>query len=205
MYLESMIAARQRTEHLGFGGDNFTWNYGRRYIDEIFCETGLSEVISKTFHKLEGCDIDRQCVPIHFNLLPELKRHLNCNAHLTLGSVYYNERIRFEMSDDYIKETLRLGITPNFKFHCWITLDSTEIIDLTLASTLGSGPNSNGSGHVLAIHPDHMNEKVPKLEYVPMLLGPDYLKAVGISPESGRLFSQTSKNPRSENVDLNSP
>lgn len=189
MYSNDFKEALKRTRSLGLNLNRVALKKESRYIDEDFLSNGINEVFEKTFTRLTPNDISEQCVPIHFNVLPAIEKHFKCKAYLTIGSVKDHKNTYFDMSDDYISRTLSSGITSRFKFHCWITLDSMEIIDATLATTIGvhNGPKDL-IGQMLAIHPDDLSSNNSKLIYTPKILGSDYLKSIGINPTSGLGF-----------------
>ncbi|WP_157792576.1 hypothetical protein [Thiomicrospira microaerophila] len=151
--------------------------------------SGINQVFEKTFLPLTPTDISEQCISIHFNVLPAMERYFKCKAYLTIGSVRDHKNNYFDMTDEYISQTLSFGIMSKYKLHCWITLDSLEIIDATLATTIGvhDGPKDL-IGQMLAIHPDNLPDIGSKLVYTPKILGSSYLESIGINPRSGVAF-----------------
>ncbi len=189
MYYKDFIEALKRTRNLGLDLNRVTLNKGGRHVDEEFLTNGINQVFEKTFSSLTPIDISEQCIPIHFNVLSAIEEHFKCKAYLTIGSVRDHKNNYFDMTEEYIDQTLSSGITSKYKLHCWITLDSMEIIDAVLATTIGvhNGPKEL-VGQMLAIHPDNLTGIGSKLVYTPKILGSSYLESIGINPSSGIAF-----------------
>ena len=186
LYSADFIKAIKTTRNLGFPLSRMNIHKTKRYIDDDFLENGINDVFQKTFSTLTANDISEQCVPIHHNVLPAIEKYFGCKAYLTIGSVEDHKNCYFDMSNDYINDTLSRGVTSLFKFHCWITLDSLEIIDATLATTMGvNGGSKSLIGQMLAVHPDNLPNIGSKLIYTPKLIGSSYLENIGINPASG--------------------
>lgn len=193
MYYKDFKEALKKTRSLGLDLKRVTLNKGRRHIDEEFLTNGINQVFEKTFSSLTPTDISEQCIPIHFNVLPAIEKHFKCKAYLTIGGVRDHKNNYFDMTEEYISQTLSSGIMSKYKLHCWITLDSMEIIDATLATTIGAhdGPKKL-IGEMLAIHPDNLPDIGSKLVYTPKILGSSYLESIGINPSSGIAFGGAS-------------
>lgn len=190
MYSESFKEAVERTKNLGLIKERPKIGESKRVIDNGFLDTGINKIFEKTFTFLTPHDLSEQCVPIHFNILKAVEKHLNCKAYLTIGSVSNSGNQIFNMTEEYINETLELGIYSKFKFHCWLTLETMEIIDSTLSTTIGLNDNiPNLIGSMLAIHPSELPSIGSKLEYTPMLVGDGYLRSIGIEPTIGLGFA----------------
>ena len=193
MYSSLFKEAVLRSKKLGLFLPAIKLKPSKEHIDKSFLEDGLGQLMLDTFGPLSINDISAGCVRMHVNLLDAVKEHFNCNAYLTIGSVWNGEHPYYDFNEEKINDTLQNGISSSFPFHCWITLDSMEIIDVTFSTTYGVvNKNENMIGQSLAIHPNNLKSSGIKLVYEPKLVGDDYLKLVGFDLESGVALGFTS-------------
>ncbi|MCV6454947.1 hypothetical protein [Pseudomonas aeruginosa] len=186
MYTGFFRDAIRRTRNLGFDLPAVQLRRDHTHVDSAFLGNDLGQLIFDTFGRLSMDDISAQCVRLHSGLLAPVKDHFKCQAYLTIGSVKDGDHYYYDLNEQKIEELLRSGLESTFPFHCWITLDTLEIIDISFATTYAmSREEWDKVGEALAIHPDNLKTSGVTIEYVPMLIGDPFLNCIGIDCLSG--------------------
>lgn len=193
MYENFFKEAISRTRKLGLSLPAIKLRKGQRYTVQEFVNGGLQQLVYDTFGPLAPSEIAAGCVRMHANLLKPIESALGCKAYLTIGSVFESDHSYYDLSDQKIGDILFNGITSTFPFHCWITLDTLEIIDVSFATSYGVvNGQEQDIGRCLALHPSSMKDSGIKLIYKPMLVGEAFLKTVGFDLTSGAAIGFTS-------------
>ena len=142
----------------------------------------ISELFPLLKKVLGSVSVDRlagQCLQVNWSLLMEVERWLGCRAHFTIGWVGLGkEREWCKFDDSFVHSTLKFGHPGGpAKIHAWLTLDSLEILDVTLMTSLAVGFGiEKGKGDVLAGDADSTGVVALK----PMLVGPEFALRTGI-------------------------
>ncbi|WP_278484550.1 hypothetical protein [Achromobacter insolitus] len=125
-----------------------------------------------------------QCLQVTWDFLPAVERWLGCQAFFTIGWVDLGHSRQWDQFDDaFISTMLTRGHGGGpVKVHAWLTLDSLEILDVTLMTSLAVTLGTEGKGEVLAGDPNDTGQVVLK----PMLVGPDFVFKTGMA----KLFSR---------------
>jgi len=127
-------------------------------------------------------DVVAQCLAIHYRMIPVVQHWLGCPVLFTLGWIDTGtERGMFRFDEAFVAEKLRrghLGSTVNM--HAWLTLPSMEIIDVSLATSMGIAQNRpEMHGMAITRHADELKG----MAYKPMLVGEDFLRKTGLMVE----------------------
>lgn len=147
------------------------------YINKEF-HRKLPALILENFGAISVEEVSGRCFEIHARLKNVIERILECTAYFTLGNVFVgNDRV-FEVKHEELKKLLTDGISSSkLNMHAWITLNSMEILDFSIASTYAIAKGTNeGIGSVIANHPDDLSGG---LKYVPMIIGDEFLYKIG--------------------------
>lgn len=125
-----------------------------------------------------------QCLAVTWDFLPAVERWLGCQAFFTIGWVDLGPNRQWGQFDDaFISTMLTRGHGGGpVKVHAWLTLDSLEILDVTLMTSLAATLGTEGKGGVLAGDPDDTGQVVLK----PMLVGSEFVFKTGMA----KLFSR---------------
>jgi hypothetical protein len=121
-------------------------------------------------------DLAGQCIFIHNGIFELVANEINCNSVVTIGW-FYDETINKSMYKFTEEEFKNFAIKKTdilkgkgFDAHVWITLDSGEIIDFTLLTTIGKINGHYPPGSTLMCRPE--DENCP-IKYHPMVVGKD--------------------------------
>jgi len=110
------------------------------------------------------------------------RHHIDCRMNVTIGNVYKENKIIFGKDESYYidklkKPSIEIG---KEKLHCWITLNTGEILDLTILTTDATSKKIEvGLGDILYGAPDTKG-KIRTYTYAPIFFGSDYLLKSGV-------------------------
>jgi hypothetical protein len=187
-YRNEFERAVGRTRRLGLADPQVTYAVNRHWTPE---QVGhIAPFIAKLFPTLDVPDLVTSCHRIHLAVLEPLENLLGCRAYLTIGSTsypikgqkfYQRSRVTdFKMSTRQVRRWLRDGIEApdsRLNLHAWVTLDSMEVFDMTLPTTMGAHLGRRDiMGGVISCHPDDMKEGI---RYHPFLVGEDLFRKMG--------------------------
>jgi hypothetical protein len=171
-YQKEFQEALQITEKLGFFIP--TWKFKERLLYSNNSIKKVSDTLNYFLINHEMCyeDLASQCIFIHNGTFELVAREIDCNSIVTIGW-FYDETIHesmYEFTEEEFKNfTIKKpGISKGFDAHVWITLDSGEIIDFTLLTTIGKINGSYPPGSTIMCRP----EDCP-IKYHPMVVGRD--------------------------------
>ncbi|WP_186078026.1 hypothetical protein [Burkholderia gladioli] len=128
---------------------------------------------------MQAEDVAAQCFAVSSFLREQLQDVLGIPLTYTLGYVNLGSGPVFYTPVERLKEMFDAGsyASRTLELHAWLTLPSREIIDLTLATTLGVVRDEPELlGRFAFIHPD---ELVGNQSYHPQLLGEAFLRRIG--------------------------
>ncbi len=120
-----------------------------------------------------------QCLQVTWAFLPAVERWLGCQAYFTIGGIDLGPNRQWGRFDDaFIGSTLAKGHAGGpVEVHAWLTLDSMEILDVTLMTSIAVTLGTGRKGGVLAGDPDDTGQVALR----PLLVGPDFLFRSGIA------------------------
>ncbi len=119
-------------EYAKFEYKDFTFNEEQKahIINDIL--TQLYEV-----NKYSIEDVALKCMFFSNELSKFLKDSYNLESYVTSGNVYVNKlRINYESLGSVYKRLRDKNYFPSIKFHCWLTLQNYDIIDITIVPNL---------------------------------------------------------------------
>jgi hypothetical protein len=119
------------------------------------------------------------CLNISLLLKNLIEDELNLKSYFTLGSFQLCGKSSFEFTEDELKHWIRHGIPDfaNIDIHAWLTLESLEIIDATIATTIGVTCNDpEAVGGVILDLPSDLSEG---LSFHPVVVGAEILPDIG--------------------------
>lgn len=127
--------------------------------------------------ELSLLDLVAQCHSIHFRLKPVLEDFFGCPLYYTIGWIEYTTgKNMFKFDNDYIRLLLDKGRQPRLNLHVWLTLPSTEVIDVSIATSFAVLHNEmEHAGDIIARKADELKG----MAYHPMLVGDDLLRQAG--------------------------
>lgn len=117
-------------------------------------------------------DLSAQCILVHTLISEKIPQEISCNALVTVGW-FYDEKINnslYKFTEEEFKSWMsnELQGFQGSDVHVWITLDSGEVIDFTLLTTIGKINGKYAPGTILIGKPEE-----PKcfIKYHPMVVG----------------------------------
>lgn len=130
---------------------------------------------------------------LHLDMITPLEQLLGCRAYYTIGSVETPKGTLYPMTEEEVRGWLAGGAPgPAVNAHTWITLDSLEVLDLTLLASVAatSGDLSLVNSHVagnpeeLAAMPNDDPQGTSRLpaglRYHPFVVGEDLFRQMGL-------------------------
>lgn len=179
MYLNEFIEASQFAQSIGLPGANIELpKDGVRYLSDsaFFPILGRSLKIDDAYDLVVKCNVVSQVVS------EVIRETIGCNAYLTIGDVSFSGKPYFNVDQAYIKRLIQSGKrsleAQKYHHHAWITLDSMEIIDFTintsmalLSKDLSSEMRNKMLGAVFSGHGDELRHGV---RYHPVLVGDEF-------------------------------
>lgn len=181
-YAEEFRDAIIFTKEIGCNTPDFLFR------DELYCnpesinEIGrlLENELAKNRLKIEN--LVTQCLRTNILIVKKLSNLLRCKAIVTTGYV----TVKSEDEDLYrfSREELKNWIKPDFtadrvNAHAWITLQSGEVVELTLLTSIAVIKGCEGKGAFFCGRPEDPGISI---EYHPIAVGTDVIqKAFSIS------------------------
>jgi hypothetical protein len=171
-YSQEFSEALKRTARLGLITPNFSPQIGNMFLTPANGEA-ISEAIYASAGALTKTQIIAQCIAINLQLAPAIEKALGCPAFLTIGHVNISGDSYFERTESDLLEMIENAAPKkSVPLHCWLTLPSHEVIDLTFRFSM---KHINGwkecSTDPIAGDPDHLGD----VRYHPMLVGHDFI------------------------------
>lgn len=122
-------------------------------------------------------DIAFKCNVLSQQIVDILKKELNVNSYMTIGTIWQGGEDVFSSAnifdEKFIKSVIEKGCVPeNYSHHAWVTLETMEIIDYTLDASrklVSTSPREEGY-EITASHPNEITDKC----YVPVLIGDEF-------------------------------
>ena len=175
MYFESLLAANALTDELGLPSVRLSPPTARSYLsDPTFMPKVASLLnIDEPEELVVKCNIVSQIV------CEAISNELSCGAYLTIGDVVFSGKPFFNVDEMYVRSLVAGGkrslAAQGYRHHAWITLDSMEIIDFTmntsmamLSKDLSPVVRKQMLGGIVAGHADRLKGGV---SYHPVLIG----------------------------------
>lgn len=124
-----------------------------------------------------------QCLKWSHALLPLVSKALNCQVLLTIGQLHIGEKEIYDPTAADFARWHKQGFQKSdfhnktgFNLHCWYSLPSGEILDLTVWTTMGVvWGKPEMIGNVVGGYPDEMS---PHPKFTPIVVGTDYIETV---------------------------
>lgn len=141
-------------------------------------QAGTGDLINLFISKYTPIEANLKCLAIHKQLKNYLVIHSSNLYFLTFGYVNTGKEDLFKFGVDEIKGWMS-DPEPhcNKQYHCWLTLQSMEIIDISLPTTLmihRGGPINQW--RTVEDHPDEL----PSWVYYPVFVGEYLAKIAGM-------------------------
>lgn len=167
-YQDEFQEALKRTEKLGFPIP--TWNFNDRILYSQDSIRKISDILINFLHirDMSFKDLSGQCIAVHTILSEKITQAIDCNAIVTVGWFYDEDTNSslFKFTEEDFKSWMS-NESIGFEVHVWTTLDSGEVIDFTLLTTIGEINGQFSPGSVLMAKP----EEPGCFKYHPMVVG----------------------------------
>src|SRR5471032_400660 len=136
----------------GFRVPDFPWREGKMTADE-------GDTLEQALHIAGVTDVSRsafQCLKWCHYLAPYVEERLRRSVQVTLGQLWRGEQPVFAPSWQDIRSWARRGLSvqnicdegrTGINLHAWLTVDTGEIIELTLLSSLAVALPAKFSGY----------------------------------------------------------
>lgn len=176
-YEDEYAAAVERTGSLGLRAPMLHKNHERQFSNRHCAR--LAGVVEGLVGGLEVRDLAGQCFAAHLAAAPLIEKEFGVSAVPTLGWIKASSEELFRTSELDLARYLVEGVpSRKLNLHCWLTLSSFEIIDITISTTFAVVHGTDdGLGNILA---KHWSDLSGGLEYRPLLVGEQYLERTGM-------------------------
>jgi len=178
MYYENLKKANEFTKSIGLPGREIASPSTLTYLNsaEFFNKIGDYIKINSPEDLVAKCNLVSEVIR------EVIEKEIGCKAYLTIGDVTFNSKPFFNMDEQHVKTVIQSGkaslIPQKYNHHAWITLESMEIIDFTLntsmallSDNLSDEMREQMIGGVLSGHADKLTNDVV---YHPILIGEDF-------------------------------
>lgn len=179
MYFDNLNLANQFTQSIGLPGAAISPTInGARYLADpnFFPRIGRSLRIDDPHELVAKCNVVSQVI------CEVIRQEFGCKAYLTIGDVTFSGKPFFNINQGYVRQLITGGkrsLKPQqYHHHAWITLDSMEVIDFTmntsmalLSKDLSPETREKMLGGVMAGHGDEFRLGV---QYHPVLVGEEF-------------------------------
>ena len=171
-YLIRFGEAAQRTIRLGLSPPEFVATTGRILTPETLGR------LANALGALDPHEVVAQCVSVHLRAQTVFEQVLRVPVTYTIGHVFIPPHYRFHQSEEDLAALLaNPAMKKEVRLHTWLTLPTMEIADLVILTSLAViNGRQTGMGGVISRHADELADE---LEYVPMILGAEYLYRIG--------------------------
>jgi hypothetical protein len=136
MYFNDFVSANKFTQSIGLSGATIKPSTSVRHLNDptFFTKLGPYLKIDDPQELVAQCNVVSQVV------CEAIKQAIGCNAYLTIGDVSSYGKPYFNMDKAYVTDLISGGkqslYPQKYHHHAWITLDSMEIIDFTISTSL---------------------------------------------------------------------
>lgn len=139
----------------------------------------LGGLISELVSELQPKDLVGQCFAVHLAAAPLIEKEFGLSAVPTLGWISLSNEELFHTDEQDLGRYMIEGIpSRRMNLHCWLTLSSFEIVDITIATSFAIvNGTDEGLGGVLA---KHWSAITGGVQYHPQLVGEEYLERTGM-------------------------
>jgi hypothetical protein len=179
VYFIDLTSANQFTQSIGLPGATIApQNNGARYLSDanFFPKIGRYLRIDDPHELVAKCNVVSQII------CEVIRQEVGCNAYLTIGDVTFSGEPLFSINQGYVSQLIAGGkksLNPQqYHHHAWITLDTMEIIDFTintsialLSKNLSQEMRNKMLGGVMSGHGDELRLGV---QYHPVLIGEEF-------------------------------
>jgi hypothetical protein len=179
VYFNDVISANQFTQSIGLPGATIAPSIsGVRYLNDpsFFPKIGRFLRIDDPHELVAKCNVVSQVI------CEVIRQEVGCNAYLTVGDVTFSGEPFFNINQGYVRQLIAGGkrsLNPqHYHHHAWLTLDSMEVIDFTLntsmallAKDLSPDIREKMLGGVMSGHGDEFRLGV---QYHPVLIGEEF-------------------------------
>ena len=175
-YREEFREALERTKRLGFS--NPKWKFENRLLRSEDSIKQISDALRNFLqdYNMTFEDMSAQCIAVHAEMSEIITQIISCKALVTIGW-FYDQNINDSLYK-FTEEEFKAWMSNEFQafqgsdVHVWITLDSGEVIDFTLLTTISRNNDMVKPGLVLMGRPE---EPECFIKYHPMVVGREAL------------------------------
>ncbi|MCI2243340.1 hypothetical protein L3067_01785 [Xanthomonas sp. PPL568] len=176
-YEREYTAACDRTQSFNLNAPALGQRSPRQFSDR-HCPR-LGGLIYELVRELEPKDLVGQCFAVHLASAPLIEKEFGVSAVPTLGWISLSDEELFHTEEQDLLRYMSEGApSRQMNLHCWLTLSSFEIVDITIATSFAIVNGiDKGLGGVLA---KHWSELTGGVQYHPQLVGEEYLERTGM-------------------------
>ena len=147
--------------------------------------------VNKEFTPALACGLSSTCLIVHSGLVEAVEEFFRCKAYLTIGPVTTPKGKLYPLSEEQVRQWMTVGVDASkVNLHAWITLDSMEILDMTLFPTIADVSGKPELARPIATQPDLLPRAQPQgddpatlpngLRYEPFVVGQTFLERLGL-------------------------
>ena len=172
-YRLEFIRAVARTESLGLSAGEIILENDICYLSGN-SKYNINQLVEWNYKRVKDRTQLAECIRVHYYMLPLIREFISQEAYITIGDVIDGGTPTYGTNQEYLNSILsHPQIKDKIKVHVWITLSSSEIIDLTIIRGMYVGkPEFELYENMYVIGRDIHDLG---LVYKPMIVGTDFL------------------------------
>ena len=189
-YRDLFEQAVERTAELGLPAVDVEYVDARHFSPERVKEFG--SFVAGEFAPILAGGLSATCIVVHSGLVGAVEEFFRCKAYFTVGPVTTPKGELYPLSAEQVRRWMTEKVDArDVELHAWITLDSMEILDMTLLPTIADVGGRPEIAKPIATHPDLLPRAQPQgldpatlpngLRYSPFVVGQAFLERLGIA------------------------
>ena len=188
-YRDLFEQAVERTVELGLPAVDVEYVDARHFSPERVSEFG--SFVAREFAPALAGGLSATCMMVHSGLVGAVEEFFRCGAYLTVGPVTTPKGELYPLTSEQVRRWMTEKVDArDVELHAWITLDSMEILDMTLLPTIADVSGRPEIAKTIATHPDLLPRAQPQgpdpatlpngLRYSPFVVGLAFLERLGL-------------------------
>jgi hypothetical protein len=178
-YKSEFLEAGARAKRLGYDPGNISSSYFYKKFLVGRTLDSFVALLPKVFREMNPQMVAGNCGNISLALQNYIEDELHLKSYFTLGYFKLNGKSSFEFTEDDLKQWIQSGVPDffNINIHVWLTLESLEIIDATIATSIGIACNiPDAIGGIIHELPSDLKGD---LSFHPVIIGAEILTDIG--------------------------
>lgn len=175
-FINEFFESIEITKRLGLNFDPFFIDTERLfYSNDLY--NSLKALLINEFPEFHYGGLGLKCHVVSFFMKPIVDKYLGIETILTVGYITLgNNDDRFYINEQLAKQMINSKNHNDIvRFHTWLTLPSTEILDFTLGNSFALANSKIPKAEYIFRHPMNLDS----LTFHPIIIGEDFLIKTG--------------------------